>query len=145
MLIIDDRLTFRVLRGSYNWLPAGHDPSELATTIAYYYRLIIGTLREEPLGVHSSALAELTQTERTQVIARLRYPEPLVTILDPRTSIHTAAAVAVHTGRLSHLQAEAIAAALADEAALAVTALSPGFAAACTSYGLTLHHIELTG
>ena len=89
-------------------------------------------------------MAELTAPERTQLTARLLYPEPLVTILDPRTSLHTAAAVAVDAGRLNHLQAEAIAAALSEEAVLAVTALSPGFAAACAAYGLTLHHIELT-
>jgi hypothetical protein len=39
MLILDDRLTLRVLMGLFDWLPPGFDSSDLATTPVVLYRL----------------------------------------------------------------------------------------------------------
>lgn len=61
MLIIDDRLTAHVLRGNYAWLPAGHDPADLATTTDRHYRLLTAVLKPAPTGVHSTGFHELPE------------------------------------------------------------------------------------
>jgi hypothetical protein len=66
MLILDDRLTLRVLLGLFDWLPPGFDSSDLATTPAVLYRLSCALYSERGFtrGVHSSMLSSLTAVGR---------------------------------------------------------------------------------
>jgi hypothetical protein len=143
MLIIDDRLLFRVLRGTYAWLPEGHDPSELATTTSYQYRLLTALLKGTGIGVHSQALKDLSPTERRRVLSRAQSPEPLVAVLDPRSSLSTSALVGAEVGRFSYLQAEFVGAAMIHNAALAVTTASQTLIETCFTYAIPLHQIQL--
>jgi hypothetical protein len=143
MLVVDDRLTFRVLTGSFGWLPEGFTQTELVTTVSLHYRLLSAILRPFPLGVHSNAFYSLKPNEQQRVLARAKSPEPVLSVLDPRPSLATAAMLAATHGRLSHLQAEAAAAAITLNAALALSSTSGVLLDICAVYGVEVHEITL--
>jgi hypothetical protein len=143
MLILDDRLTLRVLMDLFDWLPAGYDPSDLATTPAVLYRLSCALYNEQRLsrGVHSALLHTLPPEDQGRVLERADNPEPLLKVLDSRTSLNASVAIATTIGRLGHYQAEILGAAARNDAAIAVTSLSPSFREATQTYELELHHV----
>jgi hypothetical protein len=143
MLILDDRLTLRVLLGLFDWLPSGFDSSDLATTPVVLYRLNSALYSERGFtrGVHSSMLSSLTADGQRRVLERADNPEPLLKVLDSRTSLNASVAIATTIGRLGHYQAEILGAAARNDAAIAVTSLSPSFREATQTYELELHHV----
>jgi hypothetical protein len=120
MLIIDDDPTFRALTNDYSWIPAGHNPSELVTTTEWHYRLLIGIVKPEPQGIHSRRFHEVDKVDRQRPYNRALAPAPVVTLLDTRLSLNTAADIKTTIGRIGFLISDAIASAIVHEAELAV-------------------------
>jgi hypothetical protein len=142
MLIIDDSLLFLFLRGHLEWLPIDTDPSQLATTYTYQYRLLISALKVRPEGVHSRAMHSVSAEDRAVIRQRLQWLERHLTVLDPRPGVRTASAVSVEIGGMSHLQTHAVSAAIRHNATLALTATSTGLERACNTYGIPIHRVE---
>jgi hypothetical protein len=142
MLIIDDALLLRFLCDEpLDWVPSGHERGDLATTHTFQYRLLIAALKDRPEGKHSSAIHLLPEGDRIRIRWRLRTLELHLTVLDPRPAVATAAAISVSVGRLSHLQCEALGAAVHHDAALAVTASSRSLEQASVATDITIFHV----
>jgi hypothetical protein len=94
-----------------------------------------------PLLGLSLMLKSLTPDGQRRVLERANDPEPLLTVLDSRTSLNAAVAITTTVGRLGHYQAEILGAAARHDAAIAVTAVSSSFREATRTYELELHHV----
>lgn len=141
MLIIDDRLISRALLQDYSWVPEGQDSDDLATTAEFHFRLVSGTLKHEPLGVHSQRFAQLPKSDQERFRDRMLKPDQLIQILDSRVSLNVAAAIHAGFGQLSMMMCHALAAASIHDAELGFTVVTPAIAYFCSEAGIALHHI----
>jgi hypothetical protein len=141
MLIIDDVLISRALLQDYSWIPDGSDSDDLSTTAEFHFRLVAGTLHQEPTGVHSKRFASLPELDQVRFRERMFKPDQLVQILDSRISLNVAAAIFAGYGQLSMMMCHALAAASINDAEVALTVTTPAIRYFCTEAGITLHHI----
>jgi hypothetical protein len=141
MLIIDDSLISRALLQDYSWIPDGTDSGDLATTAEFHFRLVAGTLQHEPRGVHSKRFAQLSKPGQERFRERMFRPDQLVQILDSRVSLNVAAAIFSGYGQLSMMMSHALAAAVFNDAEVALTVVTPAITYFCSEAGIALHHI----
>ena len=139
MLIIDDRLISRALLQDYSWIPSGLDSGDLATTAEFHFRLVSGTLKHEPIGVHSKRFAQLPKDDQERFRERMLKPDQLVHLLDSRVSLNVAATIQAGFGQLSMMMCHALAAASVHDAELALTVITPAIEFFCSEAGIALH------
>jgi hypothetical protein len=141
MLIVDDYLLFRALQNDYSWLPAGHDPADLATTTDWHFRFLSSIMKPTLEGVHSNRFALLDTDTQEKLLARALSPAPIVSLLDFRLSVNAAATIRATYRRVGFVIAGAIASAVVHDADLCVVAVTDNLHEICDALRVVVHHI----
>jgi hypothetical protein len=134
MLIVDDYLLFRALQNDYSWLPAGHDPADLATTTDWHFRFLSSIMKPTLEGVHSNRFALLDTDTQEKLLARALSPAPIVSLLDFRLSVNAAATIRATYRRVGFVIAGAIASFVSLRSPTTFTKSVTLYASLCITY-----------
>jgi hypothetical protein len=99
-------------------------------------------MKPEPQGVHSRRFHDLDPERRRRFCARALARAPIVTLLDARLSLNTAASIKATVGRIGFLFSDAIALAIVHDADLAVVAATENLQEVCELFSVRLHQIQ---